>query len=116
MRQDKAKGEAPVRTGFFLAASLLIAGLSVPAAGQAGRGSAAKDECTITAFANEISRIVLLRLGNGFYSHRAYDAKGALVCDGEWSATYELNRQAAEILRHKGNARAAIEDRIAGNR
>ena len=96
--------------------SAIVAGLAIPAAGQSGRAGVAKDECTITAFANEISRIVLLRLGNGFYSHKAYDEKGALVCDGEWSATYELNRQAAEILRHKGNDRATIADRIAGNR
>ena len=80
--------------------------------GQVSRAAVAKDECTITAFANEISRIVLLRLSNGFYSHKAYDEKGTFVCDGEWSATDALNRQAAEILRHKGNDRAVIEDRI----
>ena len=76
------------------------------------------DECTITAYANDIVRIVTLRLANGLYSHKAYGENGKFICDGEWSATPALNRQAAEILRTKGNNRAVIVDRggaIAGN-
>ena len=78
------------------------------------RTAAVKDACTITAHANDIVRIEMVRLGNGFYSHRAFGERGRLVCDGEWSATYELNREAAEILRYKGNNRATIVDRVRG--
>lgn len=81
------------------------------ASAQAGRTGGALDECTVTAHAGSIARIVMVRLANGFYSHKAYDADGTFVCDGEWSVNRELNRQAAEILRLKGNDRAAIEDR-----
>lgn len=102
-----------MKTGFFILCGLLAVGIAGPAAAQEGKAAVAKDECTITAYANDIARIVLVRLANGFYSHKAYDGNGIFVCDGEWSATAELNRQAAEILRHKGNDRAVIEDRIA---
>ncbi len=90
------------------AAGALATGI---ASAQTRATSAAMDECTITAHANDIARIVMVRLANGFHSHKAYGANGELICDGEWSATWELNRQAAEILRAKGNDRAAIEDR-----
>lgn len=80
------------------------------------RQGGSMDECTITVYANDITRIVTVRLSNGFYSHKAYGEKGQFICDGEWSATYPLNKQAAEILRNKGNDRAVIVDqsRVAG--
>lgn len=95
-----------------MAAVVLAALLANSAAAQNRRSGGDLDECTITAHANQIVRIVLVRLGNGFYSHKAYGENGRFICDGEWSATYELNKQAAEILRNKGNDRATIEDRI----
>ena len=70
------------------------------------------EACTITARANDLARIDLVRLGNGLYAHRGYDASGRLVCIGEWNQTVELNREAAEILRAKGNNRAAIRNAI----
>jgi hypothetical protein len=94
-------------------AAMIVAGV-VSTAGAQNAGSrhgGSMDECTITAYANEITRIVMLRLGNGFYSHKAYGEKGQFICDGEWSATHALNKQAAEILRNKGNDRAVIVDR-----
>lgn len=94
-------------------AAMIVAGV-VSTAGAQNAGSrqgGSMDECTITAYANDITRIVMLRLGNGFYSHKAYGEKGQFICDGEWSATYALNKQAAEILRNKGNDRAVIVDR-----
>lgn len=97
----------------FIATGLLLAGLVTAATAQTRanvRPGGSKDECTITAYANDITRIVMLRLANGFYSHKAYGEKGEFICDGEWSATYELNLQAAEILRNKGNNRAVIVD------
>ncbi|MGE0152986.1 MAG: hypothetical protein AB7R90_10230 [Reyranellaceae bacterium] len=96
-----------------MAATLLAALLATSAVAQTRRSGGELDECTITAHANEIVRIVMVRLNNGLYSHKAYDEKGRFVCDGEWSATHELNRQAAEILRNKGNDRAVIVDRSA---
>lgn len=92
-----------------MAIAFVAATASAQIAGSRQGGSL--DECTITAYANDITRIVLLRLGNGSYSHKAYGEKGQLLCDGEWSATHALNRQAAEILRNKGNDRATIVDR-----
>lgn len=79
---------------------------------QSRRSGGELDECTITAHANDIARIVMVKLSNGFYSHKAYDEKNRFICDGEWSATYDLNRQAAEILRNKGNDRAVIVDGV----
>ena len=68
------------------------------------------EACTITSRANDVMRIDLLRLSNGLYGHRGYDAQGRLLCIGEWNQTAELNREAAEILRIKGNNRATIRD------
>ena len=99
----------------FFAAALAGTVAAMAAEAQSPRSGGELDECTITAHANDIARIVMVKLGNGFYSHKAYDAKDRFVCDGEWSATYELNRQAAEILRNKGNDRAVIVDRVRGS-
>jgi hypothetical protein len=71
-----------------------------------------EDTCSITGHANEIQRIELVRLANGFYGHRAYDARGRLVCYSEWSLTAALNVQAAEILRAKGDNKANVVDRV----
>jgi len=67
-----------------------------------------EDTCSITNRANDVRRIELMRLGNGYYGHRAYDERGRLICNSEWSATPALNVQAAEILRAKGDNRAVI--------
>lgn len=95
-----------------MAGALLVALAATSASAQNRRSGGELDECTITAHANDIASIVMIRLGNGFYSHKAYDQTGRFICDGEWSATYELNKQAAEILRNKGNDRAVIVDRV----
>jgi hypothetical protein len=101
-----------VKYRISIAAMIVAGGVSTAAAQSAGsRAGGSMDECTITAYANDITRIVMLRLSNGFYSHKAYGEKGQFICDGEWSATYALNKQAAEILRNKGNDRAVIVDR-----
>jgi hypothetical protein len=90
--------------------STLIVLAAASAVAQQRRPGGELDECTITAYANDIERIVLVKLGNGFYSHKAYGRNGRFICNGEWSVTHELNRQAAEILRNKGNDRAVIVD------
>ena len=71
-----------------------------------------EDTCSITGKANDVQRIELVRLANGFYGHRAYDQRGRLVCYSEWSLTAALNVQAAEILRAKGDNKANIVDRV----
>lgn len=71
-----------------------------------------EDTCSITGQANDVRRIELVRLANGYYGHRAYAANGKLICLSEWSATPALNRQAADILRDKGNDQATIVDHV----
>ena len=71
-----------------------------------------EDTCSITGQANDVRRIELVRLANGYFGHRAYGANGKLICLSEWSATPALNRQAAEILRDKGNDQATIVDHV----
>jgi hypothetical protein len=71
-----------------------------------------EDTCSVTGQANEVRRIDLVRLPNGYFGHRAYDAKGKLICYSEWSATPALNVQAAEILRAKGDNRAIIVNQV----
>lgn len=102
-----------MQTRIPVAAALLATlVVSTAASAQNRRSGGELDECTITAYANDIRRIVMVRTGKGFYSHKAYDQNGRFICDGEWSATYELNLQAAEILRNKGNDQAVIVNRI----
>lgn len=115
--RSELRGDVSVKYRIFVAATMLATACSSAIAQSPSlRQGGAMDECTITAYANDITRIVMVRLGNGFYSHKAYGEKGQFICDGEWSATHALNRQAAEILRNKGNDRAVIVDqsRVAG--
>lgn len=112
VQKQEAAWESPVKYRISIAAMIVAGVVSTAGAQNVGsRQGGSMDECTITAYANDITRIVMLRLGNGFYSHKAYGEKGQFICDGEWSATYALNKQAAEILRNKGNDRAVIVDR-----
>jgi hypothetical protein len=102
-----------MKTTILLLASLMLAGgTDVAVAQTAKAGVKLEDTCSITGHANEIRRIELVRLPNGFYGHRAYGDDGKVICYSEWSTTPDLNRQAAQILRGKGNNQASIVDRI----
>jgi len=68
------------------------------------------DTCSTTGKASAVRRIQVVQLSNGYWGHRAFDRNGAPICNSEWSATPELNLQAIETLRAKGNNRAAVFD------
>jgi hypothetical protein len=104
-----------MKTTISLLVSLALIGAAGAAAAQSAKavvGPKLEDTCSITGRANDVRRIELVRLPNGFYGHRAYAADGKLICYSEWSATPALNLQAAQILRDKGNNQASIVDRV----
>jgi hypothetical protein len=92
----------------LFAATVALASAALSSAQGAKPTVKLEDTCSITGQANAVHRIQLVRLANGYYGHRAYDRAGKIICYSEWSATSDLNRQAAETLRAKGNNQAAI--------
>ncbi len=103
-----------MKTAFVLLSAAAMAAVAGIAMAQSTKPTPPRleDTCSITGQANDIRRIELVRLPNGYFGHRAYAGNGKLVCLSEWSATPALNRQAAEILRDKGNDQATIVDRV----
>jgi len=104
-----------MKAAITLLVSLALIGAAGMAAAQTSKavaGPRLEDTCSITGRANDVRRIELVRLPNGFYGHRAYAGNGKLICYSEWSATPALNLQAAQILREKGNNQANIVDRV----
>ena len=113
-------GKLVKKPAFYTGCGFLILYFAMEIAGALAQSSVtvpassprATEACTITSRANDVARIDLVRLGNGLYAHRGYDAGGRLLCIGEWNQTVELNREAAEILRAKGNNRATIRNAV----
>ncbi|MEO8559007.1 MAG: hypothetical protein ABI439_08085 [Rhodospirillales bacterium] len=92
-----------------LAAAVVLGGAAAQAATMQAKPA---DTCSLTSQANEVRRIVLVKLPNSYYGHRGYDANGKMICNSEWSATMGLNLQAAETLRAKGDNKATIDDHL----
>ncbi len=95
-----------------LAVASSLAGLAAAQSATMAGKPGLEDTCSITGKAIDVRRIELLRLANGYYGHRGYDADNKLVCASEWSLTPALNLQAAQILRDKGNDVAVIVDHV----